>query len=81
MKKVIVAFDRESADFAENNTLQKALRESKKKTNGHWYVKEFLFETDAEASAFTLGLEEGGGWDTPYWVTVNAARKKKLKTT
>lgn len=67
MKKVIVCFDGRSAEYAETHGIKRAVTESKKEKNSDWDVQEFNFKTEAEADAFTKGLELANGWDAPYW--------------
>jgi hypothetical protein len=66
--QVIVAWNREASWYAEEHTLKTALRKSRQK-NSDFTMGVYTFNTEEEANAFRMGIEEGNGWDRPHYET------------
>lgn len=63
--KIIIAFSAEAADYAENNSIAKMKKNKKFKKGYDWDIKSF--KTKPEMNAYLKGINDGNGWDQPYW--------------
>ncbi len=58
---MIIAWDKEARDYAEENGIKKRHKSGK----GMW--SEAYFNTEAERNAYAKGIDDGAGWDSPEW--------------
>jgi len=65
MYTLFVAFSREAADYAEEHGFKKIATKKKLRKGYDWDEK--IFNTQNELNAYAEGLEDGNGWDQPYW--------------
>lgn len=63
---VRVAWNREAAEIFENDGWD-AVKKAAKKKNSDISYDEVEFNTPAEAAAYARGIDDGNGWDEPYW--------------
>lgn len=67
--KVNIAWDRESSDYASEHGFRAARKNKRLNTS----VEEF--ETEEERSAFMKGMEDGNGWDDPFYETAEQTKE------